>query len=529
MNINTLPLNPENFKAKVIGYNVPKNNDANAEYTIELTTSNPKALIWTVQRHYIEFECLHKLLILKFDRTPYLPCRLLFQLREEEKKERAQLMETYVNICLKCVEILNSLEFRLFLDVEQKLSNYLNPAYLIRDIVLDGNYPIALTFWPSTQLLFVLTSSKAGSDGKGWSKLIGGVKGWFGGKQERVFDSLYILKETIPKSFNFEVKAKLDFDEPATVLTSSETMKLISVGFATGRVVSYWVKENYKLEKYLTFDAHKSSVKLIECLNNQGVMLSTSIDNSLMICDLSDESGYCYEETNFLVPTSAIHVYQKKNLVFIGDEKGTMHIYTAKNDKKLKRLQLLLSQTLKPVGIVSFGVDSKERYIFVGYRDGSVELYETGTGFEGMPRFLNIFELSPSLAKIRVMGSVIFAAHGKGLFSFVDWTGQYGYYSQIFHDGPIVDMDVYEAGKSIFTIGQDKQLRIYSYNDDLYVAKFPEKRGIKSFEMNDIEQYTKPFGYFDNNLSKVEPRKEVVKPKQMEDDNDDDEMAGWDD
>ena len=532
MNINTLPLNPNNFKAKIIGYNVPNNTDSNAEYTIEITTNNPKAIIWTVQRHYLEFECLHKLLILKFDRTPYLPCRLLFQLREEEKKDRAKLMETYVNICIKCQEIFNSLEFRLFLDIEPNLNNFVNPAYLIKDICLDDNYPISCSYWPSVQLLFILTSSKVKEDNKGLTKIISGVKGWFGNKKNTIINTLYVLKETIPKSLNFEVQSKIEFSEVTTVLMSSESMKLVSVGFDTGRIISYWVKEDYQLQKYLTFDAHKNNVKIAKCLNNQGIILSTSDDNSLMICDLSDESGYCYEETNFSSAITAMYVYQKKNLLFVGDEKGTMFIYAAKNDKKLKRLQLLLTQALKSCAIVSFAVDAKERYIYIGYKDGSIELHETGHGFEGTPRFINIWELSPSLVGIKVIGNTIFVAHGKGLFTFIDMTGQYGYYSQIFHEGSITDFDVSEASKCIFTIGYDKQIRIYSYNDELYVNKFPQRRGIKSFEVNDIEQYTKPFGYFDEKITKVEATKEYVKTKhnkETEIDDEEDEMAGWDD
>lgn len=87
---------------------------------------------------FTDFECLHNLLVLKFDQVPFLPCRVLLALRDEERKERQKLLETYLNICVRHQEILNSLELRLFLDLENRLQVYMNPVTCIRDFELEG-------------------------------------------------------------------------------------------------------------------------------------------------------------------------------------------------------------------------------------------------------------------------------------------------------------------------------------------------------------------------------------------------------
>lgn len=68
-------------------------------------------------------------------------------------------METYINICAKKVLILNSLEFRLFLDIEEQLGIYLQPLLILGDFELDENFPVSCSYWEHTNCFFVLTSS----------------------------------------------------------------------------------------------------------------------------------------------------------------------------------------------------------------------------------------------------------------------------------------------------------------------------------------------------------------------------------
>lgn len=72
---------------------------------------------WELQRNYCDFESLHLCLLKKFDNTPYLPCKVVLALSPEERDKRKVYLQTYLRFCAKDPDILNSLEFRLFLDV----------------------------------------------------------------------------------------------------------------------------------------------------------------------------------------------------------------------------------------------------------------------------------------------------------------------------------------------------------------------------------------------------------------------------
>jgi len=147
MNIRDLALNPASLSVKITNFLVHNNNDVFADYEIEVRyekeEEDPK--IWRLQRGFTEFECLHSLLIKKYDKAPFLPCRVLLPLRTEERKERTRLLETYLNICLKSLEILNSLELRLFLDIEKHLSVYMNPLVCVKErVAMDTSESLSM-------------------------------------------------------------------------------------------------------------------------------------------------------------------------------------------------------------------------------------------------------------------------------------------------------------------------------------------------------------------------------------------------
>lgn len=531
MNLNKMSLQPEGLRAKIIKYESLSDKSVELEYQIEITSSLLKMKSWSTIRNYEEFECLHKQLVKKFDRTPYLPSRILFQLKDSEKKERAKLLENYINICIKHQEILNSLEFRLFIDIEPHMANFIHPAYIIKDIGLDNNFPLKCEYWDSENLLFVITASKIPKESGKLGKVFKSMTNWFS-KDVSNKGHLYLLQERINSTLNYEPIDKLDFDDIPVTMTSSELMKQVSVGFQSGKVITYCVTDKNKLQRSIIFNSHKSCVRSVSCMESQGILISTGDDNSLMVNDLADENGYCYEEFSFNQHISAMTVYQKKNLLFLG-EQGILHIYVGNSEKKMKKLQLLLTKSLRDKPIVSISVDNKEKYINVGYKDGCLEIYEIGRGFEGMPTLIRLWELYPELQKIAVMAnnSVILVGHGKGIFSFVDVKEKSNYYSQLYHNEELTDFVVSEDKNCIISLGQDKRLRIMKFFKNMFVNKYPEDRRIKSFNLKEIESLSRPAIVAENKVSQLKiPKREVIRKDEDSDlSEDEDVLFGWND
>ena len=541
MNIRDLALNPASLSVKITNFLVHNNNDVFADYEIEVRyekeEEDPK--IWRLQRGFTEFECLHSLLIKKYDKAPFLPCRVLLPLRTEERKERTRLLETYLNICLKSLEILNSLELRLFLDIEKHLSVYMNPLVCVKERALDELIPIAMDFWPSSRLLFVTTSADPNPDASALQKVFSTFKGMFVKKQQSC-GKVYVMRERVKKALDFEVSQFEEYsDAYPLAMDTSESLSMISIGLSTGRIYVYHIDKMLKLSKFAVYDGHKMLIRSLCSLEGPGLLISTSEDKSMLANDLSDEHGYFHEESSFLHPASCLMFVKKLGVLFVGDTAGNMHIYKLSNDYKGRKFNLLLTRNISNSKITSFATDAKETFIFVSYANGIVDVLETGQSFQNVPRLVAQWKLGDNVAKIYLSNKTrtFIAIHNKGLMSFCDVQNPLNYYTQIMHTERIVDMVVVEQDRMIITVGEDKRLKFSIYEERLFSDKFPEKQRIKEFIQDQIVNYIVPENNPINDVKQpaeakiAEQRKPVQQappPKNPADDSDED-MVGWDD
>lgn len=121
MDIKTDNLRPNQLQISITCFEIQFNSDTHTTYFIKVTSQDPQnpqsTIDWQLKRGYVDFESLHLCLLAKFDKTPYLPCKVVLALRPEEREKRKVYLQTYLRFCAKDPDILNSLEFRLFLDI----------------------------------------------------------------------------------------------------------------------------------------------------------------------------------------------------------------------------------------------------------------------------------------------------------------------------------------------------------------------------------------------------------------------------
>lgn len=121
MDIKTDHLKSNQLQISITSFEIQHNNDTYTTYFIKIRSSDPQSpqstIDWHLKRGYEDFESLHLSLLSKFDKTPYLPCKVVLALRPEEREKRKVYLQTYLRFCAKDSDILNSLEFRLFLDI----------------------------------------------------------------------------------------------------------------------------------------------------------------------------------------------------------------------------------------------------------------------------------------------------------------------------------------------------------------------------------------------------------------------------
>jgi hypothetical protein len=544
MNIRDLGIDPAHFSVKITNFLVHNNNDVFADYEIEVRyeVEEQEAKVWHLQRGFTEFECLHGLLIKKYDKAPFLPCRVILPLRNEERKERVKLLETYLSICVKAHEILNSLELRLFLEIEKHSGIFVNPLICVKEIQIDEFTPVAHSFWPSNRLIIIATSINPNVDSTTIQKVFSTFKGLFG-RSQKLYGRLQIMREKVNRGLNFEVFSSEEFADFAPLcMSASETLSMVSVGFENGKIINYHVDKALRLTKFTIFESHKQPVRCLCSLDSAGLLMSSAEDKSMTANDLSDEHGYFHEESNFLYPASAFMFVQKLSILFVGDTNGNMHIYKFSNEFKGRRFNLLLTRNISDSKITSFATDSKETFIFVSFADGIVQALQTGPSFEGMPKLVASWNFSECVSKIYYSNKTktFIAIHGNGLVSFCDILNPPNFYTQILHNLRITDFTINEAERTLITISEDKRLKLYVYEENLFSDKFPEKDRIKEFDQSQIANFIVPDSLTFEESKQTIPFKATDTPKieekagvrkmsnsgSEEDDNDD--MIGWD-
>lgn len=544
MNLRECSFSPLNLFSKIKNYVVYNGSDSLADFLIDLTYQDEQTTVnWSIKRSFESFESLHGMLAQKFEKVPFLPCRLILPLSDKERIERASLMETYMNICIKTQEILNSFEFRLFIDLETNLQIYTHPPQCIFQLKQDEFTPIAVNYIPSNRTIISLTSIYQESSNFSIKKILNKFSG-FWSKDKQLVGRLFILREKIAKSLNFEPKASFDFfDDAPTTLEVSEINLQVFIGFVSGIVCLYKIEQPTKLMLLSKFECHKQPVRIMYNIDQEGFILSTSNDRTLMVNDQSSTSGFYHEETQFLHPVSAMYYNFKFNLLFLGDQSGRMHIYKRGNEFGSKKYTLLITEKLSEFQISCIATDSRESYIYVGYDCGFIEIYETGKGFQSTPTLIKNFKIGIGLKKMKfgMKNKTLIMSHGKGMLSFCDYADSNNFFTHFCHQGSLTDFYHFEEERMIFSTGVDGFLKVFLYEDKLFSPKCAESRKLLKWRSVDVEDYIIPNNNAHKNISdaqnKVPLQVNSTIPQQIETnmnsevkkvDDEEDDLIGWD-
>lgn len=334
---------------------------------------------WKVERDYDEFQILHTILVQKFNETPYLPLKVSSFLRSEEQKERVKLMEQYLQICLRRTQIFNSLEMRLFLDLEQNLNIFLQPLLIVGDFELDDHYPIKCDFWELKKIFFVLTSSSTPEKSSQIKSFISNI---FYRPQSQ--GTLYILKEKLAHVHEYEIKLHQDLQMQPTCMETNEKMEFLAIGFADGSVETYFMNQNLKMSLICKINSAVPITDL-KCLSQYAVLIQ--IQKNLLNYSNIQDGNYTYTVSKFQSPITAFLWAENNDLMFLGEQKGSLHIYQYQKEKNT--FQLCITNALRDKEISSLHLSKSNQYLIVVFSEGSIEFYDLGTNFSAKPLFHN--------------------------------------------------------------------------------------------------------------------------------------------
>lgn len=532
MDLKNLRLSPKHFSIKIKNFEIlEKTKEEETIYNIEIIYSTETVnKNWEITRNYTQILKLHNIITKKFDKAPYLPCKIIPELRKMEKNSRLKLLETYMNICIKIQEILNSLELRLFFSIEENLNIFLNPLIRLKSFELDQSYPINCNFWNFKRTLLVLTSEDdPNSNFQQFKDIFNSVTNFFNKKEKNVKGCIYILKELYKNSLNFEIVKHKNFYETPTFMDSNENLEFICVGFKSGKIETYWLKKNNVFEKFNEFKLHKSSITNLKCIENNGIIISTCLESMININDFEDEHGFSKNITKLNFKISAFFYLKKKKLLFLGDIYGNMTVYKIKNKNET---EFLFNKKMKDSKIKNFSLTKNDKYLFIGFADSSIEVFDLSDNFKTNPVYINIWELDYENHQIFMSfkKKYFLVNFGEGYLAFCDNEDPSNFFVEYLHKGIIFDFCLFEKDFLIFSVGADKKLKISIFNDKLNSDVFPKNRGIKIFDDN-IEFFALPNENDIINYKKKDEKnnlKENVKLiKENVDDDEEESLIGW--
>lgn len=280
-----------------------------------------------------------------------------------------------------------------------------------------------------------------------------------------------------------------DFSVQPSCMETSEKMEFLAVGFADGSVETYFVNQNLKMTLICKINS-SMVVSDLKCVSQHAILIQIQKNN---ICYSNiHEGNLTFNVSSFSSPITAVLWVDNNDLMFLGEQKGSLHIYQYQKEKNA--FTLCITNALKDQEISCLQVSKSNQYLIVAFKEGSIEVYDMGTNFSAKPQFINIvkFEATFHFGSLNEFQTLIFS-QDHGLISYVNLKTLEMYYCQWLHEDKLKSFKISEKQKIIFTAGLDKRVKIWAYFDEMNSSSFPKQRGIQYFgqEVKDFSIPTK--------------------------------------
>lgn len=210
---------------------------------------------WEVIRSFSDFKELAIQLISHCSSVPLLPPNNIFSLSKAEQETRTRLLDEFMKTCVFSQEIMNSFEFRDFIELDRNVSFTIS-RWETKEVLGGFEFGIVdVEVEVSEQVLFILTA-----DDNFYSSISQKIEGLFGSfssvfgkkkKEKEEGEPVLIRGELIIASFadspsvTVKRQVSLKLDKTPSVLHWQASLFLLLVGFQDGSIECYHLqKEN---------------------------------------------------------------------------------------------------------------------------------------------------------------------------------------------------------------------------------------------------------------------------------------------
>lgn len=319
---------------------------------------------------------------MKYADLPELPKKTWFKMYEaKDLDQRKRELNDYLMALCKKEALTNDGDFHSFINLEENLNNKLSfnkekllynfpDANLgVREFVLIEEQKIVIavcrdenvqsrvkSYWDNIRLPFIHTEDSFSPVG-----------------------SFVVFKIVSQDPWHVEKLFVKNFKSQTNCVAFCRDMNVLAVGLSNGKVRIFDIPKEFKFIKDVYYDsssikAHSGQINGLAIDASLGYVYSIGTDSKLCVSDrTSGEVVWTVGFDKFEL-TTLTHDEEKKRL-FIGDNSGTIHIFSIKRypPKRLATIKTSIKTTLKSI---TFSDDYKK--MFAGSIEGDILCFDLG-------------------------------------------------------------------------------------------------------------------------------------------------------
>lgn len=148
-------------------------------------------------------------------------------------------MQSYLRLCLQNWDIYNSLEFRLFVDLENHIGNYLQLPSLKTSFCFDCLNILFGEFCSNLEVFMFICSSEKMQEENSIQSLVSGFKNWWSSSKNQPSSHKNVISFLIPKfkkKLEYHKEISFTLDQKVSTCAFNNELNMLFLGYKNGTI-----------------------------------------------------------------------------------------------------------------------------------------------------------------------------------------------------------------------------------------------------------------------------------------------------
>jgi WD40 repeat protein len=316
---------------------------------------------WTLEKRYNQFADIYtKIKDIVIDPPMFPGKKLIYFNKQNHNEDRKKKLEEFLVGCTSRIDILNTKEFKEFLELEKQVPEMLLDVPELRKEYKE-NFSMgilqAVVIHEDAQIITAENNMNIGS------RTFSGFKG----KQIASVNGWEIESK---ESKKLKLLWEIPFAYMIGIIYYHEASKTLYIGLEKGEIQGFEIKEKSKLTEIIKMQVHNARIKGILYLDGRKTIITVAEDGKLAVIDANLKTVINSIKISDYGLTNLIYE-ENKSRIFIGDKYG--HFYILSTSTLPPVMTVKVSTGIKDY-IRCIDVDFEKMLIFIGSDMGFIKI-----------------------------------------------------------------------------------------------------------------------------------------------------------